>query len=269
MDATKTLIKLRGERELDFEHGGARKNQLWVEISHKMRSYGYDFTAEKVSKKWHNIMITYNKNIRKKETTGIVNWEFFEDIDVYYKTKRIIGTDEDYDVYPYEEQQLTPSVTLVPTSKRKSQLHDDTKYTAVQDFVAPDTSSGSLTSKYLQTLTAAPKVTVEPDLSFKKIKLMAKNSMLNGNNSHPTNGEHSTTEISDDEIDQSWWKEYFNKKLELEREKMKREQERHKDNMNYQKMALMMQERADKTKVEAINNLTNAISKLTEVRKKS
>lgn len=74
------------------------------------------------------------------------------------------------------------------------------------------------------------------------------------------------SELSSD-IDQGWWKEYFDKKLDLEKEKMKREQERHKDNMNFQKMALMLQEKVEKIKVDAINSLTTAITKLADTRR--
>lgn len=90
----------------------------------------------------------------------------------------------------------------------------------------------------------------DPEVEFKKLKF------------------NMESEFSGDDIDQSWWKEYFDKKLELEREKLKREQERHKDNMNFQKMALMLQEKVEKVKVEAINNLTNAITKLAEAKQK-
>lgn len=88
MDATKTLIRLRGEREAEFCDSSVRKSRLWEEICQSMRDLGYDFSVEKVSKKWHNIMITYNKNTLKKMKTGSVNWDFYDDIDVYYKDKR-------------------------------------------------------------------------------------------------------------------------------------------------------------------------------------
>lgn len=88
VDATKTLIRLRGEREAEFCDSTVRKSRLWEEICQSMRELGYDFSVEKVSKKWHNIMITYNKNTLKKLRTGSVNWDFYDDIDVYYKDKR-------------------------------------------------------------------------------------------------------------------------------------------------------------------------------------
>lgn len=65
-------------------------------------------------------------------------------------------------------------------------------------------------------------------------------------------------------MDEAWWKNYFEKKLELEREKMNKDEERHKDRMNFQKMALMLQERVEKVKIEAVNNLTKALQRLQE-----
>lgn len=61
--------------------------------------------------------------------------------------------------------------------------------------------------------------------------------------------------------DGNWWKDYFEQKLELEREKLQKEQERHKDNLNLQKLLLTQ----DKLKVEAINSLTSAIKEYTRL----
>lgn len=68
-------------------------------------------------------------------------------------------------------------------------------------------------------------------------------------------------------IDENWWKNYFEQKLKLERKRMEKEDERHKDRMNFQKMAIMLQERVEKIKIEAINNLTNALLRLQESEK--
>lgn len=43
---------------------------------------------------------------------------------------------------------------------------------------------------------------------------------------------------------------------------MDKEDERHKDRMNFQKMAIMLQERVEKIKVESMNALTNALLRL-------
>lgn len=63
------------------------------------------------------------------------------------------------------------------------------------------------------------------------------------------------------------WKTYLDKKLDIQREKMRREDARHKDKMNFQKMTLMLQEKMEKSRIEAINNLTNAINRMTDTKK--
>lgn len=86
-EATRFLIKLRAERDADFEQSGARKSQLWLEICNKMREAGYDFTPDKVSKKWHNITTTYQKNTEKDANS--VNWEFFDDMHALFRHKKV------------------------------------------------------------------------------------------------------------------------------------------------------------------------------------
>lgn len=76
-----------------------------------------------------------------------------------------------------------------------------------------------------------------------------------------------TNGASQQSIDESWWKNYFDQKLELERKRMEKEDERHKDRMNFQKMAIMLQERVEKIKIEAMKNLTNALLRLQESEK--
>lgn len=79
-----------------------------------MRSLGYDFTPEKVSKKWHNILITYNKNLSKKQHSLQVNWEFFDDIDAVFKNRRA----EIESTSSYQED--SSPVTVPPPSKRRA-----------------------------------------------------------------------------------------------------------------------------------------------------
>lgn len=90
-EATRFLIKLRIDRDGDFENGAGRKSQIWVEICNKMRDAGYDFTPEKVSKKWHNITLTYHKNNEKKH--GVINWEFYDDMHELFKNKQMQNED--------------------------------------------------------------------------------------------------------------------------------------------------------------------------------
>lgn len=67
-------------------------------------------------------------------------------------------------------------------------------------------------------------------------------------------------------MDETWWKNYFKQKLELERERIEKEEQRHRDRMNFRKMAIMVQEKTEKIKIEAMNNLTNALLSLQQKR---
>ncbi|XP_037034643.1 trihelix transcription factor GT-3b isoform X2 [Bradysia coprophila] len=228
-DATKTLIKLRGDRESEFEQGGARKSQLWIDICRRMRSLGYDFTPEKVSKKWHNILITYNKNLSKKQHSQQVNWEFFDDIDAVFKNRRI----EIESTSSYQED--SPPVTVSVSSKRRT---------------APEISFFEI-EKLNSRVSSEPSSTMqlhevdEEKQDYKKFKFSPEEELSNCNG----------------ESDRNWWKDYFEQKLELEKEKLQKEHERHKDNLNFQKMVLVQ----DKLKVEAINSLTSAIKEYTRL----
>lgn len=98
-EATRLLIKLRIERDADFESGAGRKSQIWMEICNKMREAGYDFTPEKVSKKWHNITLTYHKNNEKKH--GTINWEFYDDMHILFQNKQVQNDDSnDSEILP-------------------------------------------------------------------------------------------------------------------------------------------------------------------------
>lgn len=98
---------MRSDRDPDFEQPGARKSQLWIDICNKMREAGYDFTPEKVSKKWHNITITYHKNNEKKH--GTINWEFYHELHEFYQHKKAQEYVLDDDTSSEPKQQNTSS----------------------------------------------------------------------------------------------------------------------------------------------------------------
>ncbi|XP_055317617.1 uncharacterized protein LOC129576464 [Sitodiplosis mosellana] len=225
VEATRYLIKLRGERDAEFDQSGARKSQLWLEISNKMRDAGYDFTPEKVSKKWHNITITYQKNTDREP--GSVNWEFFNDMHAIFRNKKM----PEENSMDYSE----PEPKQNGTSKRK------TADTSVEDRDSPESEQN-----------------YRPRESQRKKRkqLEAEDMDVNNDSSFAPALNVTTT------MDETWWRGYFEQKLELERKKMDKEDERHKDRMNFQKMAIMLQERVEKIKVEAMNNLTNALLRL-------
>lgn len=66
--------------------------------------------------------------------------------------------------------------------------------------------------------------------------------------------------------DDKWWRDYLDRKLDLEKEKLRRDDERHRDVMNFRKMSIMVQEKSEKMKVEAMTGLTSAITKLIEAK---
>lgn len=252
-DATRYLIKLRAEREADFEQSGARKSLLWVEISDKMRASGYDFSPEKVSKKWHNIMITYNKNAEKKN--GPVNWEFFEDIDIIYKHRRV----HDLSHVVEEAHHLVNTVPLerltAPQSKTNGYENGPTKRKKCNDVRSSPSLSPPSTLPHIEQHNRHPSMH-----EYKKFKLNVNHDMRMSDATDSPPGIPSS-------IDENWWKEYFERKLELEREKIRKQDERHKDQMNFQKMAIMLQEKVEKIKVDAIHGLTNALIRLQETKK--
>lgn len=101
-EATRALMKLRMDRDGEFEQPNARKSQLWIEIAQDMRNAGYDFTVEKVSKKWHNMTITYQKNCDRR--SGRINWEFYEEMDVFYRTKKTQDKPDEDSAQPEPKQ---------------------------------------------------------------------------------------------------------------------------------------------------------------------
>lgn len=105
---------------MDFQAGILRKVDLWAEITQKLADeHGITCSMEKISKKWHNIMITYQKNVAKKDRTGHVNWEFFDEIDVIFNgQQRQHSPYENYadDSLSYGDSSslLKPDVTIAP-----------------------------------------------------------------------------------------------------------------------------------------------------------
>lgn len=309
-DATRCLIRLRGERDVDFETNNGRKGQMWVEISDRMAELGYDFGVDKVSKKWHNIMMTYNKNVKKKERTGNVNWEYFEDLDAFFRNRcspmmvlaggggdaaqPLDASDDSYDpvdfgmlataaaaaaastsavtVMPRPAIRATDNVSpllvpIVPAKRKASkgleqplQLTKRVQLVRVASLksddwqqpveLKPQTAAGDT-----KPLMAAAVESAANGAAFKR-------GMMAGTMFGGDIDEDGRDADADSNAETLWMREYFQKKLELERERIKNEQDRHRDYMNFQKMTLMLQEKMEKNKVEALRSLTDAINRL-------
>lgn len=61
--------------------------------------------------------------------------------------------------------------------------------------------------------------------------------------------------------DDMWWRNYLNRKLDLDKEKMRQADEQHRDLIKMRKLEIFTKEKSDKLKIEAIQELTNAITK--------
>lgn len=83
-----------------------------------------------------------------------------------------------------------------------------------------------------------------------------------------TDGDAPPHKSNESSTDDKWWRDYMERKLELEREKLRRKDERHRDLMNSHKMTALAQEKSTKIKVDAITDLTGAITKLLEAKSK-
>lgn len=118
---------MRGNRDSDFGQSGAKKRELWIEIANEMREHGYNIAAERVSKKWHNLMITYTKNQSKRH--GTINWEFYDDIKAVYDGKvaqdSVDSTDDDSYLTPLRLDHLEQNGVDLQPAKRKRHCRDD------------------------------------------------------------------------------------------------------------------------------------------------
>lgn len=300
-EATRCLIRLRGERELEFDGNNGRKGQMWMEISDRMAQHGYDFGVEKVSKKWHNIMMTYNKNVKKKRDHGRVNWEYFQDLEVYYHGRNGYETPEIGEHHGLSDDSLDAS-ELVVTEHATMANASGCEPTDAADEASPySRESASNSPLLIRPMETQPQrsyegsassssgkrshsfianngeVKLEHQLPPKKpraakmSKAVALQLLLDaeaGNQDHQDDcgGDDIQTPSNNGGIGDTnspWIRDYLQRKLELERERIKNQQDRHRDRMNFQKMTLMVQEKMEKSKVEALRSLIDVINRLT------
>lgn len=90
-----------------------------------MRDHGYNIAADRVSKKWHNLLITY-KNQSKKH--GQISWEFFDDVKAVYNDDNVRDNfDSDNDSYltPLRLDHLEQNGVDLQPAKRKRRGLDD------------------------------------------------------------------------------------------------------------------------------------------------
>ncbi|XP_016957103.1 uncharacterized protein LOC108029386 [Drosophila biarmipes] len=299
-EATRALIHIRGPMEGSFTEGRQKRTALWLHCTRQLQRLGFRYSAAKVQKKWHNILITYNKNLSKKYVSGYVHWEFFEEMFKYLQGKKA-----DFDMHlpqqpsnvpqappPANEQnqiqgltqqtiQLQPTpVPLKPgTPQMQLQIQPQTAAKEGQPYITPvdqvllqtqmnmDSKSNDEfdeDSNSMSEMVRQPKMEYDGDHVPEAERTSDSSQHLEGNGKlYDLARSMGPASAVPDDI---WWKDYFERKLEVEREKMELQRSLQREQVQIQKMSLVQQERIERMKIDAINSLTATLQKLVEAK---
>ncbi|XP_043643997.1 uncharacterized protein LOC122613728 [Drosophila teissieri] len=301
-EATRALIHIRGPMEGSFTEGRQKRTALWLHCTRQLQRLGFRYSAAKVQKKWHNILITYNKNLSKKYVSGYVHWEFFEEMFKYLQGKKA-----DFDMQlpqqpsvapqappsangqnptpgvPQQPLQIQPTpVSLKPgTPQMQLQIQTQTSAKDGQPYITPvdqvllqaqmnlDSKSNDEfdeDSNSMSEIVRQPKMEYDGEQVPEAERTNDSSQHLEVNGklydlARPM-GSHQASGIPDD----IWWKDYFERKLEVEREKMELQRSLQREQVQIQKMSLVQQERIERMKIDAINSLTATLQKLVEAK---
>ncbi|XP_017866993.1 PREDICTED: adenylate cyclase, terminal-differentiation specific isoform X2 [Drosophila arizonae] len=296
-EATRALIHIRGPMEGSFTEGRQKRTALWLHCTRQLQRLGFRYSAAKVQKKWHNILITYNKNLNKKYVSGYVHWEFFEEMFKYLQGKK---ADFDVQLQPVQmttqQQQQQQQQVQAQQQQQQQQLQQQqqqqqqpqqqqqqSKPATPQDgqpYITPvdqvllqpqvqlqldsksndefDEDSNSLSEvrqpklEYDADQTGSTSI---PDQTDSQEMAMA-----------PTGKLYEQLQPPPAQQDDIWWKDYFERKLDVEREKMELQRSLQREQLQIQKMSLVQQERIERMKIDAINSLTATLQKLVEAK---
>lgn len=306
--STRLLIQLRIEFDPAFEANFGRRNNVWLELANRMAEAGYDFGMEKVSKKWHNILTTYNKNLQKKQIRGYVNWEYFDDMTAYVKTRNESyqleftsaqpeSGDSNYSEDDEEDEEMVQNRTAAaapaaPFAKVERDLDNSSPLLVpIEPQPVAHSSAGASLKRKACADIGGSLSKEEPELKrVQPLRIVRKPLPNDDDDDFPAFQDSSSSSTkpskqatikeqsklsalnaeadvsnglgSDDGDELAWTREYFRQKLALERQRLKIEQDRHRDHMSFQKMTLLMQEKMEKNKLEALRALTEAINRL-------
>ncbi|XP_013104726.1 uncharacterized protein LOC106085175 isoform X2 [Stomoxys calcitrans] len=295
-EATRALIHIRGPMEHRFTEGRQKRTALWLHCTRQLQKMGFRYSAGKVQKKWHNILITYNKNLSKKYTSGYVHWEFFEEMFKYLQGKKADFAEHSSSGKRHNQQRpanaegdnsASPYLNANSSEPPMIQPHVEIDSKSNDDFDEEDSTTLSDLKK--------PKVEVKDEEEPQEIyplEIADSNSFLRANakleqpdkeanqqreqqfalseigRSGNGVGGGSGAGVSMDSSSASWWQNYFERKLQVERDKIDLQKEMHRELMQFNKMSLLQQEKIERIKIEAINNLTSTLQKLVEVKYK-
>ncbi|XP_055921199.1 uncharacterized protein LOC129952575 [Eupeodes corollae] len=245
-EATRALIHIRGPMEEKFTEGRQKRTALWLSVTRHLQKLGFRYNAAKVQKKWHNILITYNKNLNKKFLAGYVHWEFFEEMFKYLQGKKaecdtIVSNAQfgDESQYPPDNSMLQPQIEMHGKSADEY-----------------EESSGSPERK---------KTKFEYNNDHHE-ELPLEITHENGNDDYANGGVGGGGGVGVGSAQGHWWKDYFERKLTMDKEKIDLQREMHRDMMHFNKMSLIQQEKIERIKIDAINNLTSTLQKFVEVK---
>ncbi|KAH8297093.1 hypothetical protein KR044_004848, partial [Drosophila immigrans] len=299
-EATRALIHIRGPMEGSFTEGRQKRTALWLHCTRQLQRLGFRYSAAKVQKKWHNILITYNKNLNKKYVSGYVHWEFFEEMFKYLQGKKA-----DFDMQlptatatatPQTQTQTQPQPQPQPQPQQQQQLQPQPKpvtpqlqlqvqaaapqptlQTVPEDqpYITPvdqvllqpqvqlDTKSNDEFDEDSNSLSEVR----QPKLEYDADQTGSTTQEQNDSNSNQlAMAPHSKLFEQQSQSDDSWWKDYFDRKLDVEREKMELQRCLQREQVQIQKMSLVQQERIERMKIDAINSLTATLQKLVEAK---
>nr|XP_016942995.1 uncharacterized protein LOC108019624 [Drosophila suzukii] len=299
-EATRALIHIRGPMEGSFTEGRQKRTALWLHCTRQLQRLGFRYSAAKVQKKWHNILITYNKNLSKKYVSGYVHWEFFEEMFKYLQGKKA-----DFDMQlpqqssnvpqapppangqnptqglPQQTLQLQPTpVPLKPgTPQMQLQIQPQAGAKEGQPYITP------VDQVLLQAqMNMDSKSNDEFDEDSNSMSEMVRQPKMEYDGDHVPEAERTSDSSQHLEAngklydlartmgpapsvpDDIWWKDYFERKLEVEREKMELQRSLQREQVQIQKMSLVQQERIERMKIDAINSLTATLQKLVEAK---
>lgn len=274
-EATRALIHIRGPMEHRFTEGRQKRTALWLHCTRLLQKMGFRYSAAKVQKKWHNILITYNKNLCKKYTSGYVHWEFFEEMFKYLQGKRADCE------FPIIKKQQPPASMQVKTSSNESfniQYVNTKQEDGIPNPVELDSKSNDdYDEEDSNTMPdmKKPKIELNDDNNYEyPLEIVDSNNYsqhkakIEGEHDFPKNFGKEANPAVYPTAGNLWWQEYFERKLQVERDKIELQKEMHQELMQFNKMSLLQQEKIERVKIEAINSLTSTLQKLVEVKYK-
>lgn len=164
-----------------------------------------------------------------------MHWEFFEEMFKYLQGKKAI----------------------CDTIMSGAQFQDDTQYPQDTPMLQPQIQMDGKSADEFEESSGSPE---------------RKKTKFEYNNDHheelplEISHENGNDDYGQSTVNSNWWKDYFERKLTMDREKIDLQREMHRDLMHFNKMSLIQQEKIERIKIEAINSLTSTLQKFVEVK---